>query len=52
MHIESNCKYLEGHAWAGTARRRAGVPWAMLGLDKRLIMPAWHGMMCRPYLEI
>ena len=30
MHIESDCKYVERRAWAGTARRRACVPWAVL----------------------
>jgi len=49
---KSNCKYPEGRAWAGTARRRAGVPWAVLGLDNRLVVPARHGTMCRSCLKI
>ena len=31
---------MEGRTWAGTARRRAGVPWAVLGFDNRLVVPA------------
>ena len=27
MHIESNCKYLEGRVWASTAWKCASVPW-------------------------
>ena len=30
MHIESDSKYVERRAWAGTTRRRARVPWAVL----------------------
>ena len=48
----TNCKYPEGRAWAGMARRRAGVPWAVLGLDNKLVVPARHGTMCQSYLKI
>ena len=26
--------------------RHEGVPWAVLGLDNRLVVPARHGTMC------
>ena len=43
MHINPIASIRMGRAWVGTARRRAGVPWAVLGLDNRLVVPARHG---------
>jgi len=52
MHINPIASIRMGRAWIGTARRRAGVLWAVLGLDNRLVVPARHGTICRSWLKI
>ena len=51
MHINATINS-EGRVWVGTARRRVGMSWAVLGLDNKLIILARYDTMYRPRREI